>query len=136
MSAGWEFPVRISGEHGRVAISRDKENIRQSVKIILLTEPGERLLHQEFGTKLHQFLFESMDSQTEEMIRREVCHALYRWETRITDIEVMPDTEHHRQGELRINVSYRIAELEETDQIEIALGDEEQKTRWINGITG
>ena len=121
MSMGWEFPVHISGKHGRVAISRDKENIRQSVKIILLTEPGERLLHQEFGTKLHQFLFENMDSQTEEMIRREVCHALYRWEKRITDIEVTPDTEHHRQGELRMNVSYRIVELGEMDRVDIVI---------------
>lgn len=95
---GWEFPIRISGRHGRVAVSRDKENIRQSVKIILLTEPGERLLHGDFGTRLHQFLFENMDSQTEEMIRREVCSALTRWEERIKDIEVTADMGRYGQG--------------------------------------
>lgn len=121
MSMGWEFPMRISEKHGRVEVSGDKENIRQSVMIILLTEPGERLLHREFGTKLHQFLFENMDSQTEEMIRHEVCHALYRWEKRITDIVVTPDTERHRQGELRMNVSYKIIGSGEIDGVEIAL---------------
>lgn len=127
MWTGWEFPVRISGKHGRVAVSRDKENIRQSVRIILLTEPGERLLHKEFGTGLHQFLFENMDSQTEEMIRREVCSALYRWEKRITDIAVTVDMGRHRQGELDLNVGYRIAESGETDGVEIHLGDRGQK---------
>jgi hypothetical protein len=98
-----------------------KENIRQSVEIILRTEPGERLLHPTFGTKLHQFLFEAMDSQTEEMIRREVRHSLYMWEKRIQDIEVDTDRGQSGQGELRVTVKYRIAELGEGDRVELTL---------------
>ena len=121
MAAGWKFPFGISGEHGRVETSEGRENIRQSVKIILLTEPGERMMHPEFGTKLHQFLFESMDSQTEEMIRREVRHSLQMWEKRIWDIQVETDMGLERQGELHINVAYRIAGREEEDRVEITL---------------
>ena len=50
MTEGWGFPFGISGEHGRVKTSSDRENIRESVKIILLTEPGERKLHPTFGS--------------------------------------------------------------------------------------
>lgn len=121
MERGWKFPFEISKEHGQVEISGQRENIRQSVEIILLTEPGERLLHPSFGTKLHQFLFENMDSQTEEMIRREVRHSLCMWEKRICDIEVEIDMKPERQGELCIAVTYCIAGLQETDRAEITL---------------
>lgn len=118
MSAGWNYPFGISVEHGRVKTSNMRENIRQSVEIILRTEPGERLLHPEFGTKLHQFLFENMDSQTDEMIRREVRHSLQMWEKRIWDIGVTTDMKH---GELRVTVTYRIVDSDGEDKVEITL---------------
>lgn len=121
MEKGWKFPFEISREHGRVEVSSMRENIRQSVKIILLTEPGERMLHPRFGTKLHQFLFENMDRQTEEMIRREVQHSLYMWEKRICNIGVELAAGPERQGELRISVSYSIVGQQEKDRVEIAL---------------
>lgn len=121
MDTGWKFPFQISRDHGRVEISGMKENIRESVEIILRTEPGERLLHPAFGTKLHQFLFESLDSQTEEMIRREVRHSLYMWEKRIHDIEVETDMGQTRQGELHVIVKYCIVNLEERDRVEVTV---------------
>ena len=121
METGWKFPFCISEDHGRVEVSGMKENIRESVEIILRTEPGERLLHPTFGTRLHQFLFENMDSQTEEMIRREVRHSLYMWEKRIQDIEVETDMGQTRQGELRVIVKYRIVGLDAGDRVEVSV---------------
>lgn len=121
MTEGWQFPFGISREHGRVETSGDSENIRQSVKIILLTEPGERMLHPSFGTKLHQFLFESMDSQTREMICREVRNSLQTWEKRIRDIRVEAQLAPEDQGELHVAVTYRILGREEEDRIEVTV---------------
>lgn len=119
MAQGWQFPFEISGKYGRVATSSGRENIRQSVKIILLTEPGERLMHPKFGTKLHQFLFENMDSQTREMVCREVRSSLQMWEKRIRDIRVEAQMEPESQGELHVAVSYLIADREEEDRVEV-----------------
>ena len=121
MAEGWSFPFSISGEHGRVETSSDSENIRQSVEIILRTEPGERKLHPRFGTQLHQFLFENMDSQTKEMICREVRHSLQMWEKRIQDIRVEARMVPENQGELHIAVTYRIADSEEEGRVEVRL---------------
>lgn len=122
MSSGWKFPFCISEEDGRVEISETKENIRESVKIILITEPGERLFHPEFGTRLRQFLFESIGSQTSEMIRREVIHSLKMWEKRISDISVETDMSTEKQGILNVTVSYRITDSGEEDTVEVMLG--------------
>lgn len=121
MDTGWKFPFKISSNHGRVEISSESENIRESVRIILLTEPGERRLHPEFGTRLQQFLFENNDSQTEEMIRREVRHSLQMWEKRIQNIRVEVQMVPKNQGELYIAVTYSIINRGEDDRVEIML---------------
>lgn len=121
METGWKFPFEVSEKYGGVKVSSRKDNIRESVRIILQTEPGERMVHPKFGTRLHQFLFENMDGQTEEMICREVRHSLYMWEKRIRDVEVETNVGQGRQGELRVTVTYRIIGLEERDRVEITL---------------
>ncbi len=121
MDMGWKFPFGISEEHGRVETSSDSDNIRQSVEIILRTEPGERRLHPNFGTKLHQFLFENMDTQTREMICREVRHSLQMWEKRIRDIRVEAEMAPESQGGLAVSVTYRIVDREEEGRVEIML---------------
>ncbi|MCM1539757.1 MAG: GPW/gp25 family protein [Blautia sp.] len=121
MTEGWKFPFEISKEHGRVETSSDSENIRQSVEIILLTEPGERMMHPKFGTKLRQFLFENMDSQTREMISREVRNSLQMWEKRIRDIRVDARLSPESQGELHVAVTYYIIGREEEERIEVTV---------------
>lgn len=122
MTAGWGYPFEITSGNGRVRISTERENIRESVIIILSTEPGERIFHPDFGTRLHQFLFEMIDSQTEEMICREIRRALRLWERRIYDVEVETDRMTGEQGVLRVEVSYRIAGSGEGERVEITLG--------------
>lgn len=121
METGWKFPFEVSEKNGGVRVSSRKDNVRESVRIILQTEPGERMAHPKFGTRLHQFLFENMDGQIEEMIRREVRHSLYMWEKRIRDVEVETNVGQGRQGELRVTVTYRIIGLEERDRVEVTL---------------
>lgn len=123
MSNGWKFPFNISGKHGRVEASREKENIRESVRIILLTEPGERMLHPEFGTKLRQFLFENIDSRIEEMIKCEVANSLRMWEPRISHLDIVTDNMPDKQGVFKVIVSYGIAGENEEDTVEVLMGD-------------
>lgn len=122
MTAGWGYPFTILSGNGRVRISEERENIRESVRIILSTEPGERILHPDFGTKLHQFIFEVIDAQTEEMIRREIRHSLRLWEKRVCDVEVETDRMTGEQGVLRVEVSYSIVGSGEKERVEIVLG--------------
>lgn len=129
MWVGWNFPVEVSDRNGKIQTSVDKANIRQSVEIILLTEPGERIAHPTFGTKLHQFLFESMNSQTEELIRREVRQALQTWESRIENIAVEINRERYAEGILQVNVSYRIVNSGEKDAVEVSLSNGDMRVK-------
>ena len=53
---GMSFPPRL-GADGRMAWSSGPDNIREAIMLILLTQPGERLMLPDFGGRLRSFLF-------------------------------------------------------------------------------
>ena len=92
LGRGISFPPRI-GPDGRVMWSEGDVNVRESVRIILLTEERERLRLPEFGGSLTQFLFEPNTVTTRQLIRDRIGKALEQWEprVRVESITVEPD---------------------------------------------
>ena len=89
---GMAFPPRV-GPDGRIAWSEGEANIRESMRVILMTEPGERLRLPQFGAGLGRFLFEPNIVVTHTLIRERIKDALARWEPRIgvESVEVAAD---------------------------------------------
>ncbi len=58
------------------------EILKSSVKMILLTRRGERLMRPNFGTVLHTFVFQPNDAIVQDAIRTEISTALERFEPR------------------------------------------------------
>jgi phage baseplate assembly protein W len=91
---GISFPPRV-GPNGKVAWSEGEANIREAIRIILMTEPGERLYLPEFGGGLRQYLFEPNNAATHHLLEDQISKALERWEPRIElqSVTVEPDPE-------------------------------------------
>lgn len=91
---GLAFPPRV-GPDGRIAFSSGAENIRESIRIILMTEPGERLMLPAFGGGLRSFLYEPNTVTTRRLIQEQIRRSLTRWEPRIRlqgiEVEEDPD---------------------------------------------
>ncbi|MDX6574778.1 MAG: uncharacterized protein QOE96_731 [Blastocatellia bacterium] len=89
---GIGFPPRV-GSDGRVAWSEGEVNVREAVRIILMTEQRERLRLPEFGGSLGLFLFEPNTVTTRQLIKDRINKALARWEPRINvqSVDVDPD---------------------------------------------
>ena len=79
---GLSFPPRV-GADGRLAWSEGEENVRESIRVILLTEPAERLMREEFGCGLRRFLFEPNTVTTRTLIREAVSNAIKSREPRV-----------------------------------------------------
>jgi uncharacterized protein len=84
---GWSFPVRI-GPHGGIALSSERGEIEEAIRIILSTAKGERAMRLAFGSRLHELIFEPNNSQTAAQARRFVEEALGMWEPRIRVVDV------------------------------------------------
>lgn len=79
---GLAFGIGLSPD-GTVASTSGPENIRQSLEIILSTEPGERIMRPNFGCGLREFVYEPNTAATHRLIEERVVRAVQRWEPRV-----------------------------------------------------
>jgi len=75
-------------ENDFFAVNRDSNtSIKDSVKRILLTAPGERVGQPDFGSNLKLYLFEA-DYILRENIIVEIVNSITRWEPRVSVVDI------------------------------------------------
>ncbi len=93
LGRGISFPPRLD-RNGRLAWSEGEDNVRESIRIILMTELHERVRLAQFGGSLRLFLFEPNTVTTRHLIADRITKALAEWEPRIivqnVEVEVDP----------------------------------------------
>jgi uncharacterized protein len=89
---GISFPPRLNAD-GRMVWSEGEQNIREAIRVILLTEQRERINLPDFGGGLAQYLFEPNTPMTRHLIQDRIARALGSWEPRIRieSVDVVPD---------------------------------------------
>lgn len=106
LQLGWPFaPKPAEGALGYPDLDR---SIRDQIKIILLTRPGELLLHPTFGAGLQQMLHEPNTLNTRRRIRDLVQRAVGRWERRIVLDQVDVWEVEDQPEAVRVELAYRI----------------------------
>jgi phage baseplate assembly protein W len=117
---GLGFPPRI-GADGRLVWSVGEDNVRESLRLILLTEPGERLMREEFGCGLRRFLFEPNTVTTRQLIRDRIAQAIGRWEPRVAleAVEVEADANNPRL--VAITILFRLVTTQALGRMSLAL---------------
>jgi uncharacterized protein len=107
LGTGWCFPVTLDDD-GDVAVVDHEEDIRQSIRIILGTNHGERLMRHGFGSDVRRFVFESISTTTLALLRHRVSEALVRWEPRI-DVDRVTVTVNGAAGtRVDVDIAYRV----------------------------
>ena len=105
---GWPL-LPLPDEHGSLAWPDLAQSVREGIRIILSTRPGEQLMRPEYGGGLERLLHEPNTVATRREIRDLVNDALQRWERRILldSVEVweVPD----QPSQLRVEIAYRLA---------------------------
>ena len=71
------------GENRRLKKSVNVRAVQNSLDNIFSWIPGERIINPEFGTKLHEYLYEGITQYNEEMIVAEIKSCIARWEPRV-----------------------------------------------------
>lgn len=108
LGKGWAMPVDVDPRSGMIATAQYEDDIRQAIRIILETAPGERVMRPDFGCGIHDLVFAAVDSTTIERIRSQVSAALRRYEARIEVDAVTVDEAASYRGELKIEVEYTV----------------------------
>jgi phage baseplate assembly protein W len=91
LGTGLRFPLLpVSNTLGYVS---GMELIRQSVEIILDTEPGERIMLPAFGCGLRRYLMQPNTLSTRTAMQEDIATALATWEPRISVSSVAVTTD-------------------------------------------
>lgn len=83
LGSGWNFPVLPSTADRSLVLASGPDKVRQSIWLILETEPGERIMRPQFGCGLRRYLMKPNNSATRALIQNDVMRALSLWEPRI-----------------------------------------------------
>lgn len=130
LGRGWSFPVRWHlgsdsrqgglieadelrldrsiGQDVRVELVEGTVDIRQSIELILETMQGERVMHPDFGSEVHRYVFAAITVETMHNLGRAVRRALLRWERRIREIEVDVQENRTQVGRVDVHIQYTI----------------------------
>ncbi|HEX3184336.1 MAG TPA: GPW/gp25 family protein [Pyrinomonadaceae bacterium] len=117
---GLSFPPRV-GADGRLAWSEGEDNVRESIRIILLTEPGERVMREDFGCGLRKFLFEPNTVTTRQLIRERVLRAIALWEPRVKVDDVAVEADPTNPRLIGINIFFRLVATQMMGRVGVTL---------------
>lgn len=95
LGEGFRLPL-APGPLGALELVCEEECVEQSVRVILGTAKGERLMRPDFGCGIHDLVFAPNNLGTHTLVAHHVEEALARWEPRIrrVHVDVRADPEH------------------------------------------
>ena len=105
LGRGWSFPTELTDDGVRMVAY--EEDIRQSLRILLSTSPGERVNRYDYGCPLRRYAFEPIYAQTLIRMRNDISRAIILFEPRII-LEDISFDEDPNEGTLLIRISYSI----------------------------
>jgi uncharacterized protein len=117
LGRGISFPPRIST--GRVAWSEGEDNVRESIRVILLTELRERLRLPEFGGGLNTFLFEPNTVTTRQLLQDRITKALAQWEPRIAVESVSVEPDPSKREVAIATITYRLVATQSRERVNL-----------------
>lgn len=120
LGRGIAFPPRL-GSDGRVAWSEGETNIREAVRIVLMTAPGERLRRATFGAGLDTFLFEPNTTMTRRQLEDRITRAITAWEPRISLESVDVDEDPADPGAAIATVTFRIVATQSLERVSASI---------------
>lgn len=107
LGRGWSFPVGID-DRSDIALSPEEMDIEESIRIILGTAKGERIMRPNFGCGIHEYAFSPINATTRHLIETSVREALIDWESRIEVQNIDVSSEEINTGKLLISIDYRV----------------------------
>jgi phage baseplate assembly protein W len=117
LGRGWAFPVNLDRLTGGIAIAEYEDDIRQAIKIILGTAPGERVMRPDFGCGIYELVFEAIDSALLTRVQAAVTKAIIAYEARIELLSVRVNPLYSVDGLLLIDFDYRVRLTNQKDNM-------------------
>ena len=103
-----------------LSVVNNDNSIKQAVKNLILTSPGEKPFQPLVGSSVNSLLFEPLDAFSVDTIRDEITLTINQYEPRVrlTNVDVTPIFEGNK---LNVSIEYQIVGLPIVETIEFVL---------------
>lgn len=117
---GMSFPPRV-GSDGRIAWSEGEDNVRECIRVLLLTRRRERLMLPEFGGGLDRYLFEPNTPATRQLLQDEIQRTLTRWEPRVQVENVAVDEDPRDPRAAVATIQYKLVATQQRERVSVTV---------------
>ncbi|MFC5044857.1 GPW/gp25 family protein [Aquimarina hainanensis] len=109
LGSGWSFPPEFTKKgNASVKLTADEEDIKASLKVLLSTRLGERIMVPEYGCNLEELLFKPLNLTLKTYVKELIKNAILYFEPRIDVEKIEIDQTEEWEGKLLIVISYKI----------------------------
>lgn len=112
-----KFPLHFSSLGGYANNETVKEVVKQNLKNLVLTSPGERIMIPDFGVGLKNFLFEQNVESSVSILNQRLQNQVNKYMPFINIQEFSPEYE---ENQLIIKIKYFIIPISETDILRVS----------------
>lgn len=114
LGRGIAFPLRLEG--GKLGMSAYESQVEQSIRLILRTGQGERVMRPDFGAGMDRLAFEPMSAITVALVQHQVKESLARFEPRIEVLDVTAEAK-AAEGRLDVAIQYRVRRTDSVNNL-------------------
>ncbi|MRW89715.1 hypothetical protein GJ699_06945 [Duganella sp. FT80W] len=107
LGTGWSFPPEFS-RRGKVHLVSADEDIHQSLRILLSTAPGERVMQPTFGCGLKLQVFQVINESTVTKLKDVIARAILFFEPRVKLDNITVDISMAHDGRLDFQLYYTV----------------------------
>ena len=115
----WPFLPYPQG--GQLSYPSLEQSVRDSIRIILTTRPGEQLMQPLFGAGLQDFLNEGNTVTIRRQIQTAILESLQTYETRIAVDTVDVETVSGAPSQIHVQIHYRLLRTNAPQQIGVTM---------------
>jgi len=121
VSVGIDFPfARVPGsQSGFFKTTKTTiESIKNNIKLLLLTQQGERLFQPNLGMNLRRFLFEQITEDTSIQIENDIVDTFQTWLpfVELQDIQIDTESDNQSKNQIKINIVFNIRKAPNTSE--------------------
>jgi len=104
---GWRFPL-LPDASGGLGYASGPPNVEQSLRILLLTELGQRVMRPDFGSKAARLVFAPGSVQYLGQLETTVREAIRDWEPRVDLEDVQAEADAAEPTRIDVRIAYRV----------------------------
>jgi phage baseplate assembly protein W len=106
--------------NGDLALRRDEESVKESIKNLILTDKGERLMQPLIGGNIRAMLFENITPAVLKMIEEQIFITIEEYEPRaeLIDVEVKSTIDDNK---VEVTIRFYITNIAQPIQLKVFL---------------